>query len=167
MENNQPGRKIHPLSIVGALLLAAAIVGLAFLYFRMSSANSQVAEQTPVFNITLNPAPTPTEIFILPTDLPTPTSDAPVILPSGAVGVGVYIKVTGTSGLGLNIRADAGRGSTVQFLAMDEEVFKVIGGPVVADGYTWWQLEAPYEAGRTGWAAETYLQILDISTQTP
>jgi hypothetical protein len=34
----------------------------------------------------------------------------------------------------------------------------VIGGPVIADGYTWWNIN--YDKGADGWTAENYLLML-------
>ncbi len=163
----KPAPKIHPLSILGVLLVAGILVGVSWLIFSMAVRQSGRIEATPQYNVTVIPAPTQTNIVILPTDLPTPTPEAPVILPDGAIGINVYVKVTGTEGLGLRMRAGAGTGAEVNFLAMDDEVFKVVGGPEVSDGYTWWQLEAPLDQSRSGWAAENYLTVFNLSTPTP
>jgi hypothetical protein len=37
----------------------------------------------------------------------------------------------------------------------------VVGGPVELDGYVWWQLNAPYDESRQGWAAQDYLNIIN------
>jgi exonuclease III len=50
---------------------------------------------------------------------------------------------------------------------MDAEAFLVIGGPVEQDGYTWWQLEAPYDKNRTGWSADAFLSPLEDVSPTP
>jgi len=49
---------------------------------------------------------------------------------------------------------------------MDDEVFLVVGGPVEADGYTWWQLRAPYDQTRTGWSAQDFLDLIELATPT-
>ncbi len=163
----QPTPKIHPLSILGVLLVAGILVGVSWLIFSMAIRQSGRSEATPQYNVTVIPAPTQTNVVILPTDLPTATPEAPVILPDGAIGINIYVKVTGTEGLGLRMRAGAGTGEDVNFMAMDDEVFKVVGGPEVSDGYTWWQLEAPLDQSRSGWAAENYLSVFSLSTPTP
>lgn len=163
----KPTPKIHLLSILGVLLVAGALVGITWLIFSMSVSQATRIEATPQYNVTVIPAPTQTNTVISPTDLPTPTSEAPVILPDGVIGINVYVTVTGTEGLGLRVRAAAGTGADVNFLAMDDEVFKVVGGPEVSDGYTWWQLEAPLDATRSGWAAENYLMVFNVNTPTP
>ncbi len=162
-----PTPKIHPLSILGVLLVAGALVGISWLVFSMAVRQANRIEATPQYNVTVIPAPTQTNTVVAPTDLPTPTSEAPVILPDGVIGINVYVKVTGTEGLGLRMRAAAGTGADINFLAMDDEVFKVVGGPEVSNGYTWWQLEAPLDENRSGWAAENYLMVFNVNTPTP
>ncbi len=77
--------------------------------------------------------------------------------------MGVYVQITGTNGDGLRIRSAPGVSSTPLFLGMDSEVFLVKDGPREADGYTWWFLTAPYDTNRSGWAAASYLSLV----QTP
>jgi len=165
--HTEPTPKIHPLSILGVLLVAGALVGITWLVFSFAVSQAPQIEATPQYNVTVIPAPTQTNTIVAPTELPTPTSEAPVILPDGAIGINVYVKVTGTEGLGLRMRAAAGTAGDINFMAMDDEVFKVVGGPEVSDGYTWWQLEAPLDQKRSGWAAENYLAVFNIETPTP
>lgn len=168
MEQPPVRQKIHPLSIVAAIILAAVILGLATLLLRLTAPEAPKASNPPVYNVTLIPAPTETPVLTTPTLLATATlSDPNVLLPAGTMGFGAYVRITGTEGLGLRIRSAAGISAGINFLAMDEEVFRVIGGPVDADGYLWWQLEAPYDKTRSGWAAESYLQVIDLLTPTP
>ncbi len=94
-------------------------------------------------------SPTPSDVSILPPDM---------------VAVGRYVKVTGTQGLGLRMRAEAGTSGEINFLAMDDEAFKIIDGPIAKDGYTWWHCEALLDKSRSGWAAEDFLQVLTLST---
>jgi hypothetical protein len=89
----------------------------------------------------------------------TPSMAAPVG-PNG-IGVGVYVQISGTEGEGLRVRTAPGTASDVRFLALDAEVFKVIEGPKMADDYTWWYLEAPYDQTRSGWAAANFLTVVD------
>jgi hypothetical protein len=65
------------------------------------------------------------------------------------------------------MRAEPGTDAAVDFVAMDDEVFLVVGGPVEADGYTWWQLSAPYDQTRTGWSAQDFLDLIELATPTP
>lgn len=163
----KPTPKIHPLSLLGVLLVAGALVGITWLIFSMAVRQAARTEVPPQYNLTIIPAPTLTNTVIAPTNLPSPTSEAPVVLPEGVIGINVYVKVTGTEGLGLRMRSAAGTGANINFMAMDDEVFKVVGGPEVSDGYTWWQLEAPLDENRAGWAAENYLMVFNVSTPNP
>lgn len=163
----KPTPKIHLLSILGVLVVAGVLVGISWMVFSMAIRRTERIEPTPQYNVTVIPAPTQTNTVLAPTELPTPTLEAPLILPDGAIGINIFVKVTGTQGLGLRIRASAGTGADINFLAMDDEVFKVIGGPEVVDGYTWWQLEAPMDKSRSGWAAEDFLMIFNVNTPAP
>jgi hypothetical protein len=102
-----------------------------------------------------------------PTVLASPTPTSLFFLPDGVIGVGAYVKVTGTDGAGLRMRAEPGLSGTVNFTALDAEVFLVKDGPVDADGYTWWYLEAPYDQSRNGWSAGDFLMPLEEEDQAP
>src|SRR5271157_1553794 len=91
---------------------------------------------------------------LTPTPLPSPTPGP------GQFALGVYVQITGTSGVGLNMRSDAGLKSPVLFLGYDTEVYQITKGPKQADGDTWWYLTAPYDQTRSGWAAQNYLSVL-------
>ena len=162
MEQNRA--KIHPLSILGALLFAGALLGLVFLVFRFQAGAQKALETTPQFQITLLPAPTETPTLAPTAIIPQATSSDVSILPPDMVAVGRYVKVTGTQGLGLRMRAEAGTSGEINFLAMDDEAFKIIDGPIAKDGYTWWHCEALLDKSRSGWAAEDFLQVLTLST---
>jgi hypothetical protein len=166
---NQPAKpRIHPLAYVGAVLFAALLLGLGYLFLRIGWGQKQAA-QTPLtpLAVTILPAPTETPVTTLPTSIFTPTPPPELGLPPGVMGIGAYAKVSNTGGAGLRIRQSATTDSLTQFIAMDEEVFKVIGGPVEKNAFTWWQLEAPYDKNRTGWAAEEYLTLINLPTPTP
>jgi hypothetical protein len=167
MDNQYTKPKIHPLSIVGALIFALVLIGLAYLVFSSQADKSQTAQTTPQFLVTLLPAPTETPTLVPTSILVTPTQSDVSILPPGVIAVGRYVKVIGTQGLGLRMRAEAGTSGEVNFLAMDDEAFKVIDGPIAKDGYTWWQCEALLDKTRSGWAAEDFLQVLELSTPQP
>lgn len=115
---------------------------------------------TPLPPLTLLPAPTST-----PPSPPTPTPNAaslptPTALP-GQIAPGRYVQISGTGGDGLRIRAAAGLDAKPLFLGFDSEIFLVQDGPVVADGYVWWQIASPYETQRNGWAVENYLEVVE------
>jgi hypothetical protein len=70
------------------------------------------------------------------------------------------VQISGTGGDGLKMRSGPGVSSDTIFLGMEAEVYLVKDGPKLADGYTWWYLQAPYDTTRTGWAASKYLTIV-------
>lgn len=68
-----------------------------------------------------------------------------------------FVQITGTGGNGLRFRESPGTNSSVNFIAAESEVFRVVAGPVESGSYNWWQLVAPYDNSRQGWAAGEYL----------
>ncbi len=167
MSNQTVRSKIHPLSILAAVFLAAALLGLVYLLLRLAGVREVQPEENPTAVLTIIAAPTHTPVVTVPTPASTPTSDNVVILPPNTMGVGAYVKVGRTEGVGLRMRSEPGTGTEVRFVAMDDEVFLVVGGPVESDGYTWWQLKAPYDETRTGWSAEDFLDLVELNTPTP
>lgn len=166
--SSRPSRRIHPLSIFAAIFVAGLLLLLAYVLILMGSGTGRQADKPQAGQfVTIIPAPTETPVVIELTAALTATPEAPMILPSGTVGVGAYVKVGRTEGAGLRVRAEASTSADVRFIAMDEEVFKVVGGPVQANNYTWWQVEAPYDSARTGWAVDTFLEVISQLTPTP
>jgi len=138
--------------VIGLILAALAVIFLA---------RNPVPATGATPAVTIIPAPTMTPTLIPPTVVPSPTPTTIFFLPEGMIGVGAYVKVTGTGGAGLRMRAEPGLDSQVNFTALDSEVFLVIDGPVEADGYTWWNLEAPYDENRNGWSAGDFLTPIE------
>lgn len=143
-------------------LLVCAMCGL-YAFLTLNGLSHQYDLQfTPQANITIIPGgiiPT-LDLGLLSSPTPSPTSD-PNGSKQGSIKSGLYIQIAGTDGAGLNIRNNPGTGSEAIFVANESEVFQVIGGPVEMDGYNWWQLTAPYDKSRQGWAAENYLHIIN------
>jgi hypothetical protein len=157
----QGNSKIHILTILAGVLLAGILIALVVLLLQLSKQEELVEAPSPTASLTMIPAPTATSVITLPTRAASPTTTIPAVLPPGTIGVGAYVKVTGTEGVGLRMRAQASTSAEVLFMTMDEEVFLVIGGPEEKDGYTWWQLEAPYDKTRTGWSVDAYLTAIE------
>lgn len=109
-------------------------------------------------DLTVIPAPTHTPLVS-----PVPTNDlllaTPTLAPD-AIGIGVYVQISGTEGEGLRIRLAPGLNSDTVFRGDEAEVFIVRDGPQEADGYTWWYLVAPYDETRAGWAAADFLAVV-------
>jgi hypothetical protein len=149
------------LGTVAVLAVLLAIWGLAL----RSLAPAQVVPTNPTAVVNIIFAPTPTALVLITPD-PTAT---PTVPPSGSLStpgsnaqikVGDYVQISGTGGDGLRVRSGAGTGNAPLFLGMESEVFQVIGGPQNADGITWWNLAAPYDDTRKGWAASNYLTVV-------
>lgn len=151
---------INKFTILGGII----IFGLLFFYcFLLISGYGYKKDQNQSTDaiITVLPAaviPTNDLSFLLQT--PTPTLDASLGNLNG-IQVGVYVQISGTGGDGLRIRNNAGKNAETNFVANESEVFKIIGGPVKADDIIWWQLSAPYDENRQGWAASDYLSKIE------
>lgn len=109
----------------------------------------------------------PTPFVAPPTETPaggpTPTIVNEILptLSAGVPAIGGYVQVVGTGDIGfLNLRAEAGRSSAVNYLALEREVFQVQAGPVEADGLVWWFLVDPATGTRNGWGAQNYLSVV-------
>lgn len=159
--SNQKLPKVHIITVLAAVLLAGILIALVVLLLQLSRPVPEELSEYLTPEITTNPAPTETAIISLPTSLPVETEIAEPVLPPGTIGIGSYVKVSGTEGAGLRIRIEPGTSTEVMFVAMDEEVFRIIGGPIEKDGYLWWQLEAPYDKTRAGWSANPYITLLE------
>lgn len=100
-------------------------------------------------------APTPTATVVLDSDDAVPPAPVP-----GTFGLGAYVQISGTGGDGLRLRSEPGLDAPIRFLALESEVFRVQDGPREADGYTWWNLVAPYDESVQGWAVSNYLVVV-------
>ncbi|MEW6180050.1 MAG: SH3 domain-containing protein [Chloroflexota bacterium] len=97
----------------------------------------------------------------------TPTAtQPPLAITIDGIGIGVYVQISGTGGDGLRLRREPGINSEVLFLGYESEVFKVVEGPREADGFTWWYLTAPYDEKRSGWAASSFLRVIDLNSDS-
>ncbi|HET60403.1 MAG TPA: hypothetical protein ENN32_08550 [Chloroflexi bacterium] len=150
------GRKriliIMAIALVAGLILFAALISLILISIPAQSAQSQ----EPV--VTLIPYATP---HVMPS--PTVSVDdfeTPSIVIEG-ITVGTVVQIVETGGLGLRLRANPGTAGTIQFVGQELELFTVVNGPVEQDGYVWWYLESPYDASRSGWAAASYLMVIE------
>lgn len=149
------------------LLGAIAVAGICLLYvFLLLNGLSyrQESDATPRANLTVIAAgtiPTVDKNFLQVTATPTAL---PYIEVNG-ISIGKFVKIEGTGGVGLRIRRDPGTETEVVFLANESEVFTVIGDPIEKDGILWWQLSAPYDESRTGWASADYLAALTEENQ--
>ncbi|MBI9051292.1 MAG: hypothetical protein JEZ00_17850 [Anaerolineaceae bacterium] len=85
------------------------------------------------------------------------TPNEPTMEVIDGIQQGSAVQIFGTEGAGLKIRNNPGIASVQKFIALDSEVYEVIGGPNRMDGYVWWELSSPYDDERSGWAVSQYL----------
>jgi hypothetical protein len=147
-----------PITLITSLILLVGFVLMTFAFIFLGRSPSQPGDLS--VNLMKVSAPTLTQPPPTPTIVSSPTPTSIFFLPDGVVGVGAYVQVSGTGGAGLRMRAEPGLDSSINFTALDSEVFLVIDGPIDADGYTWWHLEAPYDKTRTGWSAGEFLTAI-------
>ena len=149
----------NPITLLTTIILLAGLILAALAAIFLGRSKEPPDEVTPV--LTMISAPTQTPEPPTPTATSTPSDPTEVVLPEGVIGVGIYVQVIGTDGAGLRMRSEPGLSGTVNFTALDAEAFLVIDGPVEADGYTWWHLEAPYDQTRNGWSAGDFLSPIE------
>lgn len=94
------------------------------------------------------------------TSVTAPPAPAPVASSSYLTGGpkftnGDRVKVITGSTIGLHVRSSATTSSSIVGTEMDGAFGTVIGGPISAGGYTWWQIS--YDDGITGWSVEDFL----------
>ena len=148
--------------ILGALVVAGGLIGAVGLFLLFYPLPHQLSDQsTAAFAVIPPPTLTPTPST--PTPSPTPEGSGEII---DGIGVGMFVQITGTGGDGLRLRVGPSTNDEPRFLGYEAEVFRVKDGPRFSDGFTWWYLEAPYDPGRSGWAASKFLGLVG-STPTP
>lgn len=151
---------LNKYTLIGGLIIALLFGFYAFLLLNGMQFESS-ANSTPSAGLTvIAAASVPTKDMSLLSETATPTP-MPETTDQNGFGIGKYVQISGTGGAGLRIREGAGTSYSVNFIANESEVFKVIGGPVTSDDITWYQLVAPYDDSRTGWASAEYLTIIE------
>lgn len=146
---------------VGGAAVGLALGALLLILSRLLAAGPEPA--SPVLTVIPLPSATPIPTAA-PADTPAPTpQDTP---PPGSAGPrpfgpGQLVSISGTGGEGLRLREAPGLNSPVRWVALENEVFEVIEGPVNADGYHWWRVTNPFDRSQVGWAADQFLQGLD------
>ena len=84
-------------------------------------------------------------------------SASPTANPPGVYSKDMNVKIIGTGGDGLRIRAFAGLEETPMFLGAEGEEFKIIDGPEIFDSAIWWKIQSVENPSKTGWAVQDYL----------
>lgn len=147
---------LNPWVIAGTVLTASILIAVSFLAAGwLTSAPPEpyqggaVITVIPVPTATPTPRPTATEVPLL-----SPTPDQ-----SSGIQLGGYVQISGTEGDGLRLRRNPSLDGEIVYLGLEGEIFQVKGGPEDQDGYLWWQLEAPLNPDRQGWAVSDFLKF--------
>jgi hypothetical protein len=141
-----------------ALAIAALFTIILLVYIFVSRPAVRNNSSPAAVAMTLIPASTSTPSFIPQTATPLPsTPEATQTLLPGTFAIGAYVQITAD---GLRIRSAPGLNGQLLFIGNFSEVFLIMGGSQEADGYTWWQLTAPYDQTRSGWAVQDYLEVI-------
>jgi hypothetical protein len=151
---------LNPWVILGSGILGAGLFA-ALLALGVILRPAPQPKSAPTAAVNVIVAPTITPILPTPTLNLTATPEAPLPPPPlpGVLAIGSYVQITGTGASGLRLRSQPGLEGTVDFIGLENEIFRITDGPNEADGYTWWYLTAPYDEKRHGWAASNYLTI--------
>ncbi len=123
-----------------------------------SSSNPGAAATEPVAAPDLSTSAPITVAFVLQG----PTLPPPNITPTPeSIAIGRTIRVIDVGDQQLNVRDRPGvLESTIVFRAPEDSRFVISEGPQQADGLTWWRIQDPASASRTGWAAANYLEVI-------
>lgn len=146
------------------VIIGAVVVGLGLFFALVMVVNFSRPARTPVGVVTAAltvvplPSPTPTP-SPLPDELPPEAENLPPP-PPGELAIGAFVKVSGTEGAGLRLRVKPGLDFEPVYLGMEDEIFKIEGGPEQANDYIWWYLVAPFDPDRNGWAVSNYLEAV-------
>jgi hypothetical protein len=135
-------------------LLAVAVCGLWAVYLLRDQVSTGGPTPTPII---WTPTVVPTQAI---TPTPTPTEEpTPTISPD--VAIGRYVKVVGTGGYGLSLRAGPGENYTRMDVALEGEVFIVVDGPTVSGDSEWWKVQDRENLEREWWAVGNFLEPVD------
>lgn len=142
------------------LLIGFGIAAVAFFSMLLfpvldNKSGRLVATTAPQLTVIAAPAVTATTCAQI-VETQNPDAMADEVLRGDGFAAGEYVVIAGTSGAGLRIRTAPGTQAAIVYYGNDGETFRVVGGPVEADGFSWWYLEHPQQEVR-GWAAQDYL----------
>jgi hypothetical protein len=149
--------------VIGALIIGIGLFLLVVLIVNISKPlRAPVGLVTAALTVIPAPSITPRSPTPIPAEPVLDDGDPPAP-PSGELGIGVFVEISGTEGDGLRFREGPGLDSQMKFLGLETEIFKIEDGPQDMDGYTWWYLVAPFDSSHNGWAVSNYLAVI----QTP
>lgn len=118
-------------------------VGFVIYYFTTTTViQPTLPKPTPVVLPTLPAA----SVMVFATNTPIPPTPEPLALQKGKPA-----RVQNTEGNPLRMRISPSVNARVVAYARDNQIVEVVEGPILADGYVWWQIT--HDEG-TGWSAE-------------
>lgn len=126
-------------------LFVVGVVGIAFgvYYFTTTTVIQPVLPKpTPVVLPTLPAA----SVMTFATNTPIPPTPEPLVLAKGKEA-----RIQNTEGNPLRVRISPSMNAQVVAYVRDNQIVEIIEGPILADGFVWWQIQ--HEEG-TGWSAE-------------
>ncbi len=150
-----------PLLIIVSIFMIGATISIGWQQLGASQAPTALPEPTlnPAIT-TIEPAVDPGTTGLPPAPLPTPVelppTPAPTEPPADALAVGRIAFVNADIFLGLNMRAAPNESAEVLFSLAPNTQLEIIGGPIEAGGFTWWEVSS---AGQQGWAAGEFLNV--------
>lgn len=150
--------------ILAGLIVAGGLIALlALLVYLVPMPAAEVSGSPSL--LTVIPGPTSTLVPTRVVFTPTPTRPPSI----EGIYISGYVQISGTDGAGLRLRSGPGTSNPPRLLGMEDEVFQVKDGPQIADDFTWWFIEAPYDPDRSGWAASKFLKVVNPpeTTQQP
>lgn len=152
----------HPGCIWGIGGAFAGVLGFAVLVTLVAvfGPGGEAPPPAPVITVIARPTSTPEPPTAAPeTETPTPPpASTASLVPGGPFAAGDLVEVIGTGGEGLRLHSSADVSAPVNLIAEDNEVYKVLDGPLTANGRQWYNLVNPYDSAKSGWAVSDFLQ---------
>jgi len=146
--------------LIGALVFACVIsLIVVSMIWAMRPEPAPLSAATAVLEIIYVPTSSNTPVASSQPTV-TPTVDPDPASPQSDIVVGSYVQIEGTGGDGLRLRSLPGLEGDILLIGVEAEVFQVDDGPTEMDGYIWWHLIGPYDETHQGWAASTYLSVV-------
>ena len=148
--------KLWRWAISGIVVGTLGVAGVFFLGWILRSSRPVQVGPTPVL-ISRETAQVQATITMTGAATPEPTATIQSPAPSTEnLILGGWVEIAGTGGDGLRLRTQAGLNGEVVSLAIENEVFELLEGPIELDGYTWWLLSNPFNPERRGWASSSF-----------
>lgn len=124
-------------------VVGLGVIGFVIYYFTTTTVIQPVLPKpTPVVLPTLPAA----SVMVFATNTPIPPTPEPLVLTKGKKA-----RVQNTEGNPLRVRISPSTSAQVIAYVRDNQIVEIVEGPILADGYVWWQIKN--EEG-TGWSAE-------------